>query len=45
MNAAVNFDKITNILKGDDHIVFALVFDSRANEQANQLSDVDIRSL
>jgi len=45
MNPAGNFDKITNVLKGDDHIVFALVFGSRAHGQANQLSDVDIRSL
>jgi len=42
MNTAVNFDKITNVLKGDNNIVFALVFGSRAKGQANQLSDVDI---
>jgi predicted nucleotidyltransferase len=42
MNAAVNLDKISNILKGDNNIVFALVFGSRANGQANRLSDVDI---
>ena len=42
MNAAVNFDKMSNVLKGDDNIVFALVFGSQANGQVNQLSDVDI---
>lgn len=42
MNAADNFDKITHVLKGDNNIVFALVFGSQANRQANQLSDVDI---
>jgi len=42
MNTAVNFDKITNVLKGDNNIVFALVFGSRAKGQANQLSDMDI---
>lgn len=42
MNVAVNLDKISNILKGDNNIVFALVFGSRANGQANRLSDVDI---
>lgn len=42
MNAAVNFDEISNVLKGDNNIVFALVFGSQANGQANQLSDVDI---
>jgi predicted nucleotidyltransferase len=42
MNATVNFDKITNVLKGDNNIVFALVFGSQANGQAIQLSDVDI---
>jgi predicted nucleotidyltransferase len=42
MNPAGNFDKITDVLKRDDHIVFALVFGSRANGQANRLSDVDI---
>ena len=42
MNPAVNFDKITIVLKGDNNIVFALVFGSQANGQANRLSDVDI---
>ena len=42
MNPAVNFEKITNVLKGDKNIVFALVFGSQANGQANRLSDVDI---
>jgi len=43
MNPAVNFEKITNVLKGDNNIVFALVFGSQANNgQANRLSDVDI---
>lgn len=42
MSPVVNFDKISNVLKGDDNIVFALVFGSHVNGQANQLSDVDI---
>ncbi len=42
MNAVVNSDEISNVLKGDNNIVFALVFGSQANGQANQLSDVDI---
>jgi predicted nucleotidyltransferase len=43
MNPVVNFDKITDVLKGDNNIVFALVFGSQANNgQANRLSDVDI---
>lgn len=42
MNAAVNLDKISNVLKGDNNIVFALVFGSQVNGQANQLSDMDI---
>ena len=42
MNNAVNFDEISNVLKGDSNIVFALVFGSRANGKANRLSDVDI---
>lgn len=42
MNDAVNLDEISNVLNGDNNIVFALVFGSQANGQANQLSDVDI---
>jgi predicted nucleotidyltransferase len=42
MNDAVNFDEISNVLKGDDNIVFAMVFGSQGNGKANLLSDVDI---
>jgi predicted nucleotidyltransferase len=42
MNDAVNLDEISNVLKGDNNIVFALVFGSRASGKANQFSDVDI---
>lgn len=42
MNLTVNLNKIINVLKGDNNIVFALVFGSQAYGQANRLSDVDI---
>lgn len=42
MNASVKLDKITNVLKGNNNIVFALVFGSQAKGTANRLSDVDI---
>ena len=42
MNLEVNFEKITDVLKGDNNIIFALVFGSQANGKANRLSDVDI---
>jgi predicted nucleotidyltransferase len=42
MNTGVNFEQISEALKSDNNIVFALVFGSQALRKANQLSDVDI---
>ena len=42
MKPAINFDKIADFLKGNNNILFALVFGSSAKGKSNKLSDVDI---
>lgn len=42
MKPTINFDKIADFLKGNNNILFALVFGSSAKGKSNKLSDVDI---
>ncbi|MCU0286710.1 MAG: nucleotidyltransferase domain-containing protein [Acidobacteria bacterium] len=42
MTAGVNFEQISEVLKSDSNIIFALVFGSQALGKVNQLSDLDI---
>ncbi len=42
MDAAVDFERVGDFLKGDDNILFAVVFGSAATGITTKLSDVDI---
>ncbi|NIM18392.1 MAG: nucleotidyltransferase domain-containing protein [Candidatus Aminicenantes bacterium] len=42
MNATIEFNKVSNFLKGYDNILFALIFGSATKGKTSKLSDVDI---